>query len=248
MLAAIAPTLLLWVVSSGLAPPPITTALRKQPESGAFAASASPSSRRRSCPTVAMATKNTLKLPLGALPAGLTAAIELGAEQDVKVLAAGERQVVGLRALELDEEELEGRKSRLLGELGDIEAAGLVFGSDGAPTPSTLGVALVLTARHAAELDFSSIADLVESDAHPAHGSRAQLALSTVVNETLAEMEAAEQFTDASESTSGFSVNAPQEQTMEEAKAMHMRWAILDMARARCAEDRPADWGSVDES
>ena len=247
---AIAPTLLSWAASSGLGyhagPPSITTTLRKQ--SSSFAATrysvSSPSSRRRSHATVAMASDNTLTLPLRALSAGLTAAIELGVEQDAKVLAAGDRRLVDLRALELDEEELEGRKSKLLGELGDIEASGLVFQSDGAPTPSTLAVALVLTARHAAELDFPSIADLVGSDAHPAHASRAQLALSTVVSETLAEMEAAEQFTDASESAS-VSVNAPQEQTMEEARAMHMRWAILEMARARYAEDRPADWGSV---
>ena len=87
-----------------------------------------------------------------------------------------------------------------------------------------------------------------ESDDHSGHASRAQLALSTVVSETLAEMETAEQFTDASVSTSVSVNEAPQEQTMEEARAMHMRWAILEMARARYAEDRPADWGSVGKS
>ena len=236
MLGLIGPTVLSWLAaSSGLGH------------------GVQPTSRRCVQPIVAMATANTLKLPLDALSAGLTAAIELGTEQDMKSLSSSDRVVVDLRALEVDEEELEGRKTKLLKELGDIEEAGLVFQSDGAPTPSTLGVALVLTARHAAELDFASVDELVAAtsesgDAHTAHVSRAQLALSTVVSETLAEMEAAEQFTDASVSTSVSVNEAPQEQTMEEARAMHMRWAILEMARSRYAEDRPADWGSVGKS
>ena len=41
---------------------------------------------------------------------------------------------VDLRALELDEEELEGHKMRLLDELGDIEAAGLIFEAGATPT------------------------------------------------------------------------------------------------------------------
>ena len=62
-----------------------------------------------------------------------------------------------LRALELDEEELERRKTRLLNELGDIDAAGLVFNADGSPSPSTFALSLVLTARRAAELDFAPL-------------------------------------------------------------------------------------------
>lgn len=209
------------------------------------------SGRRCVHPILAKSTENTLKLPIESLSAGLTKAIELGTEQDMKTLGSSDRLVVDLRALELDEEELEGRKAKLLSELGDIQEAGLVFQSDGAPSSSTMAVALVLTARHAAELDFASIDDLVaasEKDEHTAHASRAQLALATAVSETLAEMEAAEQFTDASVNAA-VAVNAPQEeQTMEEARAQHMRWAILEMARARYAEDRPADWGGVGKS
>ena len=56
--------------------------------------------------------------------------------------------------------------------------------------------------------------------------------MATAVAETLAEMEAAE-------------MDGAQPESMEEARSMHMRWATLEMARARYAEDRPADWGSV---
>ena len=162
--------------------------------------------------------------------------------------ASGENagRVLNLRALELDEEELEGRRARLLEELGDLEAAGLVFQHDGMPSPSTQGIALVLTARRAVELDFATVAELVaasESGSEPSHAVRARLALSTVVESTLAEMEAAQQFTDASVSAT-VSVNEGPS-SMEEARAMHIRWATLEMARARYAEDRPADWGSV---
>ena len=63
------------------------------------------------------------------------------------------------------------------------------------------------------------------------------------MNDTLAAMEAAEQFTDASE-TARVSVNeSSPEQTMEDARATHMRWAILELARARYAEDRPGGLG-----
>jgi len=187
-----------------------------------------------------------LRLPLAALSAGLTAATEHAAGQEMKELGAG--AVVDVRALEADEEELDGRKAKLLSELGDIEAAGLIFQEDGAPSPSTLGLALVLTARRAAELDFPVVADLVEASevgTYPAHTDRARLALGTVVSETLAEMEAAQLFTDASTSKTVAVNDGPQAQSMEEARTMHMRWAILEMARAHFAEDRPADWGSV---
>jgi len=194
-----------------------------------------------------MSTEAGLKLPIEALSAGLAAAIESSADQELKDVAAS-GGTVDLRALELDEDELEGRRFRLLGELGDIEAAGLVFLEDGAPTPSTIGLSLVLTARHAAELDFPTVAELVKASAsgtQPAHATRARLALAAVVSKTLAEMEAAQLFTDASVSATVAVNEAPQEQSMEEARSMHTRWAILEMARAHFAEDRPADWGSV---
>jgi hypothetical protein len=234
-LAMIAPTLLLsWSVSSGIGKNWVPSSAAKTRIQSVLPGSASAFPRSTRCGDhmiVSMATENLLKMPFDALSIGLTAV----AEQNPKAPGGAE------------DEELAGHKSRLLSELGDVEAAGLVFEADGAPSPSTLGVALVLTAQHAAELDFPSIADLVtasESTMHQAHASRAQLALATVVSETLAEMEAAEQFTDASVSAA-ISVNAPQAQTMEDARSMHMRWAILELARARFAEDRPADWGSV---
>ena len=101
----------------------------------------------------------------------------------------------------------------------------------------------MLTARTASELNSPSIAELVAtSGSGSAHAARANLALATVVNVTLEEMEAAEMFTDASEIAS-VSVNRTPEQTMQEARAMHMRWAILELARARYADDRPEGWG-----
>lgn len=197
-----------------------------------------------------MSADSVLRLPLSALASGLNAAEAAGIKDDVQDLSAL-GGVVDLRALELDEEELEGRRATLLTELGDVEATGLVFEQDGAPSTSTFGVALVLTARRAVELDFPLIKDLVaaasEAGTQSAHTARAELALAKAVSTTLEEMEAAEQFTDAS-TTAAVSVNdAPQAQTMEEAKSMHMRWAILELARARYAEDRPEDWGSVRE-
>ena len=196
-----------------------------------------------------MPQEDGLKLPISSLRVGLSAAFEFAADQEFKEMAAsGENagRVLNLRALELDEEELEGRRARLLEELGDLEAAGLVFQHDGAPSPSTQGIALLLTARRAVELDFATVAELVEaseSGSETSHAVRARLALSTVVESTLAEMEAAQQFTDASVSAT-VSVNEGPS-SMEEARAMHIRWATLEMARTRYAEDRPADWGSV---
>ena len=87
---------------------------------------------------------------------------------------AATARTVDLRALEQDEEELDGHRSRLLAELGDIEAAGVVFRTDGAPTPSTLGIALVLTARKASELNVPSMADLLATN--ESGGAHAKLA------------------------------------------------------------------------
>ena len=91
----------------------------------------------------------------------------------------------------------------------------------------------MLTARSAAELDFPSVAELVAAgESGSQHATRASIALGTVVSVTLAEMEAAE-------------TEGAQAQSREEARSMHTRWAILELARARYAQDRPADWGSV---
>lgn len=166
----------------------------------------------------ASAGEADLRLPLSALSVGLAAAAELGTPW---VPAAAP--------------ELESRKALLTEQLGDYEAEGLVFLADGSPKPETLALVLVLTARRADELEYSHWNELVaasESGAHPNLAARASCILSTVVSEALAEMEADEQ-------------NGAQPESMEDARSLHMRWAILELARARYAEDRPADWGSV---
>ena len=103
---------------------------------------------RRGChPTACTPPPMQLLLPLSGLSAGLTAAIESAAEQDMQDLAAADKSgeaVASLRALELDEEELEGHKVRLLDELGDNEAAGLVFQAGATPTTA---LALTSTLR-----------------------------------------------------------------------------------------------------
>ena len=92
--------------------------------------------RRGNHPIACTPPPPQLLLPLSALSAGLTAAIESAAEEDMQDLAASAKsgEAVDLRALELDEEELEGHKMRLLDELGDIEAAGLIFEAGATPT------------------------------------------------------------------------------------------------------------------
>ena len=222
MLHAVVVPLLSWVVSTGFGTPQ------------AFGALASGVSHR---PRIAAMSE--VNLPLRTLSAGLGAAMASAAEQEL-----ANPSTIDLRTLE---EELEGHKVRLLGELGDIDSAGLVFQSDGAPSVSTLGIALVLTARRSEELNFASVAELVsssESGADPAHVARANLALATAVSDTLAEMEAAELFTDASTEASVSVNGGKQPESVEDARSMHMRWAILELARANYAEDRPADWGS----
>ena len=250
MLSTVAPALLSWALTSGCGitgQPALATSVAVITHDLSLRASLG--GRASYHPAASMTQEGHVQLPLASIGAGLTAAIDFAAELEMKELAAsGEAagRVLNLRELELDEQELEGRRARLLGELGDIEAAGLVFEEDGAPSSATIGLALVLTARRAVELDFPSVADLVaahESGADPLHAARARLSLSTVVESTLKEMEAAQQFTDASESAA-ISVNDAA-CTMEEARAMHKRWAILELARARYAEDRPSDWGGV---
>ena len=127
----VAPTLLSWAMN------PVTSA-----GCGRLAVGL-----RRGChPIACTPPPMQLLLPLGALSAGLTAAIESAAEQDMQDLAASDKsgEAVDLRALELDEEELEGHKVRLLDELGDIEAAGLVFQAGATPTTA---LALTSTLR-----------------------------------------------------------------------------------------------------
>ena len=244
MLAAVLPS---WSVSQGFGSRPAVAGLF-------FCAAQSPlqSSRGRSRGSQIACTLETgLRLPLDALTAAIESEAEQGDEQDLtawgEAVELEELDTLQLGLLEV-EGALEGHTSRLLSELGDIESAGLIFQDDGAPSPATLGIALVLTAERAAEVDFLLVADLVaasEGGANPAHASRARLALATAVEQTLAEMEAAQLFTDAS-TDARVSVNdGPQAQSMEEARRMHSRWAILELARARFAEDRPADWGSV---
>ena len=126
MMMFVAPTLLSWAMS------PVGCG-------GPRAAAHEPGRlwMRRGChPTACTPPPMQLLLPLSGLSAGLTAAIESAAEQDMQDLAATDKsgEAVDLRALELDEEELEGHKVRLLDELGDIEAAGLVFQAGAPPT------------------------------------------------------------------------------------------------------------------
>ena len=96
-----------------------------------------------------------------------------------------------------------GHQARLLGELGDVDAAGLVFQADGRPSPATRAFALLLTARRSAELDsMASIEALLahhegkgehegEGTQFAAHTARAELALTTVAAAALLEMDAA---------------------------------------------------------
>ena len=115
------------------APLAISWAMIPVPYAGCDRWAGAPSHHRRGNQPIACTPPPAqLLLPLSALSAGLTAAIESAAEEDMQDLAASE--AVDLRALELDEEELEGHKMRLLDELGDIETAGLIFEAGATPT------------------------------------------------------------------------------------------------------------------
>lgn len=183
--------------------------------------------RRRSRPLVSMdwSAEVGLQLPVSALSDGLTAAIEAAATEEMKELNGG--KAVDLRALELDEEELSGHKQRLLAELGDIETAGIVFTSNGTPSPATARLALILTARRSAELDFPSVTAL-ESGALEAQTTRARVALSTVVETALAEVQ---------EAMNSDGVSA------EDAKSNHRHWATLELTQAYLAGETAEDWG-----
>ena len=118
------------------APIAISWAMSPVPYAGCDRWAGAPSHHRRANHPIACTPPPAqLLLPLSALSAGLTAAIESAAEEDMQDLAASAKSgAVDLRALELDEEELEGHKMRLLDELGDIEAAGLIFEAGATPT------------------------------------------------------------------------------------------------------------------
>ena len=123
-----------------------------------------------------------LVLPLGAIAVGL-AAVAAAEEDD----AGGEGDEDGGAA---EAAALGAAQQRLLAQLGDVEAAGLSFGADGAPLDETLALALVLTARRAADLAPAAPAELVAA-ARGADGGasaaalRARCALHAVAAEAL---------------------------------------------------------------
>ena len=119
------------------APIALSWAMSPVPYAGCDRWAGAPSHHRRgNHPIACTPPPAQLLLPLSALSAGLTAAIESAAEEDMQDLAASAKSgdAVDLRALELDEEQLEGHKMRLLDELGDIETAGLIFEAGATPT------------------------------------------------------------------------------------------------------------------
>ena len=134
-----------------------------------------------------------LNLPLGAIAVGLSAAVQAAEKAEAAAAADGNGRGASVRELEVDEEELGGHQARLLSELGDVDAAGLVFHGDGTPSAATHGLVLCLTARKAAELNYPSIEALITSSVkdHPEHSSRANLALSTVASAAIEEMDGA---------------------------------------------------------
>ena len=70
-----------------------------------------------------------LQLPISALSAGITAAIEVAAEDEMRELSAG--KAVDLRALELDEEELgAGMRARLGARSGRTSVPSIWIGGE----------------------------------------------------------------------------------------------------------------------
>lgn len=134
-----------------------------------------------------------LNLPLGAIAVGLSAAVQAAEKAEAAAAADSNGRGASVRELEVDEEELGGHQARLLSELGDVDAAGLVFHRDGTPSAATHGLVLCLTARKAAELNYPSIEALIASSVkdHPEHSSRANLALSTVASAAIEEIDGA---------------------------------------------------------
>ena len=142
-----------------------------------------------------------LVLPLGAIAVGL-AAVAAAEEED----AGGEGDEDGGEA---EAAALGAAQQRLLAQLGDVEAAGLSFGADGAPRDETLALALVLTARRAAELTPATPAELVAAARRADGGAsaaaqRARCALRTVATEALEQVVVAMGAADGGGRSGGF--------------------------------------------
>ena len=141
-------------------------------------------------PSPAELPDDTLELPFGAIAVGLGA-----------VEAAEAAEAAGVAAE--DDEALAVRQQTLLGQLGDVEAAGLTFTADGEPSDATLALAMVLTARSLAELPHPTTEALLvdaRQDAESASDkvrpqrrlvARARLALRAVAAEALMQVDAA---------------------------------------------------------
>ena len=132
-----------------------------------------------------------LVLPLGAIAVGLAAvaAVEeddTGGEDDEQSSEDGGEDGGAAEAAALG-----AAQQRLLAQLGDVEAAGLSFGADGAPLDETLALVLVLTARRASDLAPASPVELVAAARGGADGGasaaarRARCALHAVAAEAL---------------------------------------------------------------
>lgn len=133
---------------------------------------------------------DTVELPFGAVAVGLRAIGEEGEEEEEVGEGAGEG-----REEEEEEGVLASRQATLLAQLGDVEAAGLVFGHDGLPDERTLALALVLASRAAEDLDHATPTELVsccrgERAASP-HARRARRLLLAVAAEALHEVDRA---------------------------------------------------------
>ena len=97
-----------------------------------------------------------LVLPLGAIAVGLAAVAAAEEEEargeDREQSDEGGGEDGGEDGGAAEAAALGAAQQRLLAQLGDVEAAGLAFGADGTPLDETLALALVLTARRAADL------------------------------------------------------------------------------------------------
>ena len=149
---------------------------------------------------------DTLTLPFGAIAVGLQQ-LEDGAP-----IAEGD-----------DADALAMRQQALLSKLGDVEEAGLVFEASGTPNEATYALALVLSARRAAELTHNSPADLVADATHRVptgeHAARARRVLRAVATEALEQVRAA---------------NAQAESALRLEEA-GFELAARDFCRSRCA-------------
>ncbi|KAL1522519.1 hypothetical protein AB1Y20_017506 [Prymnesium parvum] len=121
---------------------------------------------------------DTLELPFGAIAVGVAA---VGAQKE----AASEEEALKLLLAQ----------QRLLAQLGDVEAGGLVFDVQGSPANGTFALALILTARSEAELARGSVSSLVADmkgeGASSCHARRARQALHAVASAALDELSSA---------------------------------------------------------